>query len=311
MPPVAGCWATERGAEGAQACLRGCGPLQRPEAHLEGVDDGGARQRPVGDSAEETCWRFMPQGCHVTLLCFLQAMTTQPAAAESAATTLLYVRHGGQLSTEAPSMAVISNEEMGAAMALHAKTQYFHSDFAHTDYVGADPTNKSTVPGGTSWTSAPLSRPLRLHGRVRATLWIGTNVPATHFSVALSSRAPDGSEWSSLCGATGNTLYREGEQALPLPGQTMVAAGSNGGFSVSMPLELGQLTEAVGLPEGSLLRMDVACGAEAAASASERVDHRIWHSPKWASTVEVSVDGEPPLLSFTPHPKITQPAASM
>ena len=46
------------------------------------------------------------------------------------APTMLYLRHGGQLSTEAPSMDVINPEEMAAAMELHAKTQYFHSDFA-------------------------------------------------------------------------------------------------------------------------------------------------------------------------------------
>ena len=34
-------------------------------------------------------------------------------------------------------MEVISDTEMAAAMALHAETQYFHSDFAHTDFAAA------------------------------------------------------------------------------------------------------------------------------------------------------------------------------
>ena len=93
-------------------------------------------------------------------------------------TTTLFLRHGGQLSTEAPSMSVINDDEMAAAMALHAETQYFHSDFAHTDYIGADPANQTaaSAPGGASWSSAPLSAACTLEGsRIKTVLWIGSN----------------------------------------------------------------------------------------------------------------------------------------
>ena len=60
----------------------------------------------------------------------------------------------------------------------------------------------------------------------------------SEFTASLSRGTADG-EWTSLCGATGNTLYREGaDTPLPLPGQDMVAASANGGFSVALPLEM-------------------------------------------------------------------------
>ena len=55
----------------------------------------------------------------------------------------------GAAHTDEPTTGVISDEEMSAAMALHKKTQYFHSDFAHTDFVGLGPA--SEAPGGAAW----------------------------------------------------------------------------------------------------------------------------------------------------------------
>ena len=177
----------------------------------------------------------------------------------AAMATTLFLRHGGQLSTVRPSMAVINDVEMSAAMALHAKTQYFHSDFAHTDYAAA-PGNITA--GGASFSSQPLVAPRTLQGSVRATLWIGTNEVETSFTVSLG-RWTEASGWASLCGATANTLHREGtDTALPLPGKPMVAASSNGGFAVALPLEMA-LDEAIELQAGDQLRVDVSCGAGA------------------------------------------------
>ena len=221
----------------------------------------------------------------------------------------LFLRHGGQLTTEFPSMKVIDKKEMSAAMALHATTPYFHSDFAHTDY-GSLP---GSAPGSASWNSPPMTAPLTLPGSqtIRAKLWVGTNAVETELTATLS-RWTEGGGWASLCGATGSTLYREGAgKALPLPGKAMVATSANGGFAVALPLEMKLPPGDVELQQGDILRLDVSCGSDSAAAASERVDQRVWHNNKWASTVEVEVvaPGAGMVeLKFSEHPVISQPA---
>ena len=197
-----------------------------------------------------------------------------------------------------------------------ARSRYFHSDFAHTDYIAVDPTKQTAAfaPGGAYWESRPLASPCTLRAsRVKTVLWIGSNAVESEFTASLSRGTGDGN-WTSLCGATANTLYREGlDKPLPLPGKSMVAASANGGFSVALPLEL-ELEQEVELKAGDVLRLDVSCGAQSAASARERMDQRIWHNPKWASTVEVDLksDGEAALvLPFEAHPVIMQPEVSM
>jgi hypothetical protein len=231
--------------------------------------------------------------------------------AMSTTATTLFLRHGGQLSSEPPSMEAISPEEMDAAMALHAETQYFHSDFAHTDYIGIDPANRTatSAPGSASWSTAPLASACTLQPSraIMVVLWIGSNAVESEFTASLSRGTASG-EWLSLCGATGNTLYREGpENPLPLPGKVMVAASANGGFSVALSLHM-QLEHAVELQASDVLRIDVSCGERSAAEAHERVDQRVWHNPKWPSTIEFQVAGGAALeLPFEPHPVITQP----
>ena len=105
---------------------------------------------------------------------------------------------------------------------------------------------------GTSWSTAPLSAPCTLQGSsIKTVLWIGSNAVESEFTASLSRGTPDG-EWSSLCGATGNTLFREGAGTpLPLPGKDMVAASANGGFSVALPLSMG-LAQGVELQAGDV-----------------------------------------------------------
>ncbi len=267
--------------------------------------DARALSLPAFPSGSQHC-----PGCMRGGLWLLSVLYTFTMAAGG--TTTLYLRHGAQLSTEPPSMDVINDDEMAAAMSLHATTQYFHSDFAHTDYIADDPANRTTAstPGGTHWESKPLSSPCTLRAsRIKTLLWIGTNAVESEFTASLSHGTGDG-EWSSVCGATGNTLYREGQdQQLPLPGKSMVAASANGGFSVALPLDM-ELAQEVEIPAGNVLRLDVTCGAQSAAAARERVDQRIWHNAKWASTVEVDI-GAALTLPFEAHPVITQPGASM
>ena len=54
------------------------------------------------------------------------------------------------------------------------------------------------------------------------TLWVGTSAADIEFSASLS-RQDAGGTWGSLCGATGNTLSREGSEPLPLPGKGAAA----------------------------------------------------------------------------------------
>ena len=59
---------------------------------------------------------------------------------------------------------------------------------------------------------------------------------------------------------------------------------------------------------GDVLRFDVSCGAESAATAQERVDQRVWHNQKWGSTLELPLaEGAVLELAFAQHPVITQP----
>lgn len=225
---------------------------------------------------------------------------------------LLFLRHGGQLSSEAPSMGVISKNEMADATKLHATTQYFHSDFAHTDYIGAEPfmgADPLTTSGSASWTTPPLDTAVTLlSSRIKMKLWVATNAVSTEFSASLSHWTAE-TGWVSLCGSTGSTLHREGAgKALPLPGKDMMATSANGGFPVELTLEL-DLPQKVELRSGDMLRVDVSRGPEAAAATEERVDHRIWHSPKWVSSLELELDPQAsgPELKFEAHPLITQP----
>jgi len=267
----------------------------------------------------------------------LWSLVLLPSLTASMATTsaaTLFLRHGGQLSTETPSMAVINGEEMSAAMALHATTQYFHSDFAHTDYAAAPAAGNASAAAsaGASWSSPPLRAKCTLSsGPVRTTLWIGTNAGETAFTVALSRWSERGG-WASLCGGSASTAQRDvgadgtaAAAAARLPGKPMVAASSNGGFAVAVPVEMA-LEEPVVLAAGDRLRIDVSCAAaagSAAADAEEQGDQerggpgaggpegwtwqRIWHNQKWASTVEIAaLGGEPLSLHFEAHPVITQ-----
>ena len=237
--------------------------------------------------------------------------------------TTLYLRHGGALSTEPPSMEVISDTEMAAAMALHAETQYFHSDFAHTDFAAAGNTSTASA----SWVTPPLPTACKLSSMVaNVMLWVGTSATHAGFSASLSKQ--QGAEWVSLGGGSADTLFREGaDEPQPLPGKGMMAASANGGFAVGLPLQLRLLQEGVQLEAGDVLRLDVGCGAAAGdddddgggatadSGAADRVDRRIWHNAKWASTVELSVEPVAPAgsgldLKFEPHPVIEQPASA-
>eukprot|EP00656_Telonema_subtile_P011980 TRINITY_DN16000_c0_g1_i3.p1 TRINITY_DN16000_c0_g1~~TRINITY_DN16000_c0_g1_i3.p1 ORF type:complete len:219 (-),score=44.47 TRINITY_DN16000_c0_g1_i3:217-873(-) len=211
--------------------------------------------------------------------------------------TTLYLRHGAQLSTDPPAMNVISREEMAHAMDLHARTQYFHSDFAHTDFRTSSP----DVLGAASWSSAPLPAPARIPSSIIAVmLWVGTSAVEAEFTVSLSHHGAQG--WSSLCGATANTVHREGpEERLPLPGKDMMAASANGGFAVGLPLQM-ELEYEVELQPGDILRLDVSCGG----AEDGPVDQRVWHNHKWGSTVQLALD-PPSELEFVPHPEIQQP----
>ena len=72
-----------------------------------------------------------------------------------------------------------------------------------------------------------------------------------------------------------------------------MASGANGGYSVALPLAL-ELDEDVELRSGDILRLDVSgAGGDAAAQGEGRVDHRVWHNPKWPSSLDVAL--EPPL----------------
>jgi len=202
-------------------------------------------------------------------------------------TTLLYLRYGGLLSTDKPSMDGVTKADWEHVAHVHSTTQYFHSDFAHTDY---------TVKSGSmaSWSTPPLEQAVTLQGlRVSANLWIGTNASETDFTASLmhfpqangGSPAGEAAAGARLCSATSNTRFREGKETGLLPGQPMMATGANGGYSVALPFEL-ELAGAVTLQPGDVLRLDVS-GSK---SAEERVDHRVWHNPKWASTLEVELE---------------------
>jgi hypothetical protein len=224
--------------------------------------------------------------------------------------TTLFLRHGGQFTTEAPSQRVITTSENAAVKVLHGQsTEFFHSDYAHTDYVARSQT------GGASWSTPPLAMPCKLRkGQMKTTLWIGTNAKATVFLAQLS-RWSEAAGWVSLCGATCSTLSRR-VKAPQLPGKGMIAVMANGGFSVELPFEM-TLPEDVELGAGDMLRIDLTGGPQAPdeAEADERIPntpgvvHRVWHSSKWASSVELEIEVESKLdLKFVPSPEITQPA---
>jgi uncharacterized protein (DUF736 family) len=127
----------------------------------------------------------------------------------------LFLRVGGQLTTDAPSMGVVTSAEHAAVKDLHASAEFFHSDHAHTDYVARSN-------GGASWVSPPLATECELQkSRIKASLWIGTNAKATDFTVQLSHWTKGG-DWSSLCETTVNTLSRKVDDPT-LPGKGMIA----------------------------------------------------------------------------------------
>ena len=127
----------------------------------------------------------------------------------------LFLRVGGQLSTDAPSMGVVTSAEHAAVKDLHANAEFFHSDHAHTDYVAQSG-------GGASWVSPPLATECVLRKTtIKAFLWIGTNAKATDFTVQLSHWSK-GSDWSSLCETTASTLSRKVDDPT-LPGKGMIA----------------------------------------------------------------------------------------
>ena len=229
------------------------------------------------------------------------ALTIVTMASHVTATSLVYLRHGGQLSTEAPDFKVISKDEMSHAMDLHAKTPYFHSDFAHTDYV-ADQAY------GASWLTPPLEAPATLaQGPIKVVLWIGTNAASTLVTASLSRRSALGG-WGSLSGATADTLHREPGKELPLPGQPMMATSSMSppGFAVALPIAM-ELDQAVELAAGDVLRLDVSC-PNSTSDGEKRIDHRIWHNPKWPSTLELALEAAS--FKFAPHPPIRQSVGS-
>jgi len=195
--------------------------------------------------------------------------------------TTLYLRHGGLLSTEKPSMDAVTKADWDHVKIVHSETQHFHSDFAHTDYMVEDGALAS-------WSTPPLADTFVLKGpRVSANLWIGTNAAHTDFNATLMRFDAQGNSWSPLCSATANTQFRESaETPLLLPGKPMMATGANGGYSVALPLQL-ELAAPVTLQTGDVLRVDVSGSATGSES---RVDHRVWHNPKWASTFELPLE---------------------
>ena len=222
----------------------------------------------------------------------------------TASAKTLFLRVGEQLSTEAPSMNVVTSAESKAVTDLHANSPYFHNDHAHTDYV-------AKANGGATWSTPPFAVDCELiPGAQHASLWIGTNAKATDFTVSLSHWQKEANEWSSVCGATISTRTLKHE----FPGKQMIAIMANGGYSVELPVEM-DLVEPVPIRAGDVLRLDVSGSPEASgslpAAGEEPVVHRIWHAPKWASTVRLgvkAVDGALKLdLPFVKGPKVTQP----
>ena len=87
------------------------------------------------------------------------------------------------------------------------------------------------------------------------------------------------------------------------------ASAANGGFSVELPLEM-ELPDAVRVHAGDRLRLDVTGASRASpeVDGDGQVVHRIWHSPKWASTLQLGVQSDSPIeLAFAPGPAIMQP----
>lgn len=150
--------------------------------------------------------------------------------------------------------------------------------------------------------------------RIKTTVWIGTNAKATDIMVSLSRWSKEGG-WASLCGTTANTLARQVE-APQLPGKGMVAVMANGGFCVEWAFEM-DLPDDVEVSAGDVLRLDLSGGPHAVdtAEADERIPntagvvHRVWHSSKWASAVQLAVEAAKPLeLKFSPAPEMVQPS---
>eukprot|EP00747_Dinoflagellata_sp_TGD_P017504 gnl/TRDRNA2_/TRDRNA2_125863_c0_seq1.p1 gnl/TRDRNA2_/TRDRNA2_125863_c0~~gnl/TRDRNA2_/TRDRNA2_125863_c0_seq1.p1 ORF type:complete len:257 (-),score=48.60 gnl/TRDRNA2_/TRDRNA2_125863_c0_seq1:126-896(-) len=246
----------------------------------------------------------MPQGAGAASKCAGSASGTCEAD-EPRVTTMLYLRQGGLLCTEKPSMEVVTKGDWDHVKEVHEKSQHFHSDFAHTDYTVGPGSNAS-------WCTAPLDSEVQLQAlRVSAVLWFSTSAAETDVTVSLlkgkaggagAAAKPDGDYfmWSELCRATANTQFREGKDTpLLLPGKGMMAAGANGGYAVAVPLEL-ELAEKAALQPGDVLRVEISGGG----ASKEHIDHRIWHNPKWASTMELVL--EPSTLDL----KWVRPASS-
>merc|ERR1719163_1387847 len=91
----------------------------------------------------------------------------KPAAkkAHTSSPTTLYLRHGGLLSTQKPAMNVVTKADWAHVKKVHKETQYFHSDFAHTDYQVA-------LNNSASWSTPPLEKACMLRSlKLMVTLW--------------------------------------------------------------------------------------------------------------------------------------------
>jgi hypothetical protein len=205
-------------------------------------------------------------------------------ADDARTTKVLFLRHGGKLSTAASSMDDVTKDDWTHVRHVHSTTQFFHSDFAHTDY-------KVARGNSASWSTPPLERAVTLlaSSPTKMVLWVSTNAADTEFRATLLRLPAGGDSAVALGSATGSTLHREEGKELPLPGEGMMATGANGGYSVALPLQI-QLDESVELSQGDVLRLEVAGIDDDAPESAERVNHRIWHNPKWGSTLELPVN---------------------
>jgi len=165
---------------------------------------------------------------------------------------------------------------------VHKETQFFHSDFAHSDYEVA---KGSAV----SWETPGFGENHLLQkGSVGVHLWLSTNADQTDCSATLS--LVSGANVTALCTGSANTAERaKDEHPTKLPGNDMMRSSMSGGFAVLLSLEL-ELGKDVKLAAGDKLRLDVS-GGDARNSNKAGVNHRIWHNPKWQSAVEVRADG--------------------
>ena len=160
---------------------------------------------------------------------------------------------------------------------VHKESQFFHSDFAHSDY--------NTKTSSVSWES-PSFDGIRVvgQGSVPVRLWLSTNAGQTECTATLSSVS--GGKSTTLCSASANTAKRaKDEHPVTLPGDDMMRTSMSGGFAVLMTMDL-KLKQVVRLAKGDRLRLDISGGG----GAEDDVNHRIWHNPKWQSSIELNIN---------------------